>query len=192
MVRKSLALFAIVIPLVLAACGGDDDSDSTSASSDTESSTTVSAGGSGETIDFSETEFKIDPADPTAKAGNVTFNVSNDGQTVHNLEVEGNGVEEVTDDLAARRQGRPQRRSRARHVRDLLLDRQPPRAGHGGRAHRSVAARAESPADGPRTAPVTSPGWSAASAGGTQPPNARSSSIATAIATWSRSRPAAT
>jgi uncharacterized cupredoxin-like copper-binding protein len=98
-VRKSLALFAIVIPLVLAACGGDDDSSSTSASSDTESSTTVSAGGSGDTLDFSETEFKIDPADPTAKAGNVTFNVTNDGQTVHNLEVEGNGVEEVTDDL---------------------------------------------------------------------------------------------
>jgi uncharacterized cupredoxin-like copper-binding protein len=97
-VRKSLALFAIVIPLVLAACGSDDDESSTSAASDTESSTTVSTAG-GETLDFSETEFKIDPSDPTAKAGAVTFNVSNDGQTVHNLEVEGNGVEEVTDDL---------------------------------------------------------------------------------------------
>ena len=29
----------------------------------------------------------------------MTFDVTNDGQTVHNLEVEGNGVEEVTDDL---------------------------------------------------------------------------------------------
>ena len=37
------------------------------------------------------------------KAGSVTFDVTNDGATVHNLEIEGNGVEEVTDDLAARR-----------------------------------------------------------------------------------------
>ena len=29
----------------------------------------------------------------------MTFDVTNDGQTVHNLEVEGNGVEEVTDDI---------------------------------------------------------------------------------------------
>ena len=96
MLRKSLALFAIVIPLVFAACGSDDD-ESSSASSDTES-TTVSTGG-GDTIDVSETEFKIDPSDPSAKAGTVSFNVTNDGQTVHNLEVEGNGVEEVTDDI---------------------------------------------------------------------------------------------
>ena len=102
MVRKSLALFAIVIPLVFAACGSDDD-ESTSASSDTES-TTVSTGG-GDTIDVSETEFKIDPADPSAKAGTVSFNVTNDGQTVHNLEVEGNGVEESTDDLQPGDQG---------------------------------------------------------------------------------------
>jgi uncharacterized cupredoxin-like copper-binding protein len=100
--RKSLALFAIVIPLVFAACGSDDD-ESTSASSDTES-TTVSTGG-GDTIDVSETEFKIDPADPSAKAGTVSFNVTNDGQTVHNLEVEGNGVEESTDDLQPGDQG---------------------------------------------------------------------------------------
>ena len=102
MLRKSLALFAIVIPLVFAACGSDDD-ESTSASSDTES-TTVSTGG-GDTIDVSETEFKIDPADPSAKAGTVSFNVTNDGQTVHNLEVEGNGVEESTDDLQPGDQG---------------------------------------------------------------------------------------
>lgn len=101
MLRKSLALFAVVIPLVLAACGSDD-STSTSASetSSTESSTTVSSGG-GATVDISETEFKLDPSDPTVKAGAVTFDVSNDGQTTHNLEVEGNGVEEVTDDIDA-------------------------------------------------------------------------------------------
>ena len=106
MLRKSLTLFAIVIPLVLAACGDDDSSDSsTSASSDTESTTVTAGGGSGETVDISETEFKLDPSDPSTKAGNVTFQVTNDGQTVHNLEVEGNGVEETTDDLQPGDQG---------------------------------------------------------------------------------------
>ena len=100
MPRKLLALFAIVIPLVFVACG-DDDSDSTSASSDTssaETSTTVSSSGGG-AIDISETEYKLDPSDPTAEAGTVTFNLSNDGQQVHNLEVEGNGVEEESEDI---------------------------------------------------------------------------------------------
>jgi uncharacterized cupredoxin-like copper-binding protein len=107
--RKFLvALAVIAIPLFLAACG-DDDSSSTSAATpsttsseaSTESSTTASTGGGGgETVDLSETEYKIDPADSTVKAGSVTFNVTNDGATVHNVEIEGNGIEEQgTDDL---------------------------------------------------------------------------------------------
>jgi uncharacterized cupredoxin-like copper-binding protein len=101
----SLALFAIAIPLTLAACGGDDD-ETTTAASEPETTTTeeeatgsASASGPGGTVKVSETEFKLDPSDPTTKAGKVTFDVSNDGMTVHNLEVEGNGVEEVTDTL---------------------------------------------------------------------------------------------
>ena len=73
MVRKSLALFAIVIPLVLAACGGDDSTSSTSASSDTRAdrrpSVATASGGGRRDGRLSETEFKLDPADPTAKAG---------------------------------------------------------------------------------------------------------------------------
>jgi uncharacterized cupredoxin-like copper-binding protein len=104
--RKSLVLFAIVIPLVLAACGSDDSTSSTSASdtSSTESTTeasTTASGGAGGTVAISETEYKLDPSDPTVKAGSVTFDVSNDGTTTHNLEVEGDGVEEETDDLDA-------------------------------------------------------------------------------------------
>ena len=108
MLRKSLALFAIVIPLVLAACGSDDSTSSTSVSdtssteSTTEASTTASGGGgAGGTVAISETEYKLDPSDPTVKAGSVTFDVSNDGTTTHNLEIEGNGVEEESDDLDA-------------------------------------------------------------------------------------------
>jgi uncharacterized cupredoxin-like copper-binding protein len=108
--RKSLALFAVVIPLVLAACGSDDSTstsaDTSSTESTTEASTTASGGGgAGGTVDISETEYKLDPSDPTVEAGSVTFDVSNDGTTTHNLEVEGNGVEEESDDLEAGAKG---------------------------------------------------------------------------------------
>ena len=105
MVRKSLALTAVLIPLALFACGDDDDDDTETAAppetpaeeapADDEST----ASGGGETIDISETEFALDPANPTAQAGTVTFAITNDGATAHNLEVEGNGVEEVSDTI---------------------------------------------------------------------------------------------
>jgi plastocyanin len=106
-----LALVAIVIPLALAACGDDDDDDTTNAAAEettTEETTTAEetttddaaqTGGGGEELTISETEFALDPADPTVAAGEVTITATNDGATVHNLEVEGNGVEEITDDL---------------------------------------------------------------------------------------------
>ena len=105
MPRKILvALVVISVPFLLAACGDDDDTateaatpSTTAAETSAEESTTASGGG--ETVDISETEYKLDPADATVKAGTVTFNVANDGQTVHNLEVEGDGVEEETETL---------------------------------------------------------------------------------------------
>ena len=104
MLPKSLIALAVAIPLTVSACGGGDDSSSTtSAAATTESSsssTTASGGGgAGGAVDISETEYKLDPSDPTVSAGKVTINASNDGGTTHNLEIEGNGVEEVTDDL---------------------------------------------------------------------------------------------
>jgi plastocyanin len=105
--RKNLALLAIAvaIPFGLVACGGDDESDTTTAASDTstESSTTESttaSGGGGGSVDISETEFALDPADSTVGAGSVTLTATNDGSIDHNLEIEGNGIEEVTDTLA--------------------------------------------------------------------------------------------
>jgi plastocyanin len=102
-VRKSMVLIAIMIPLVLAACGDDDDDDTAAAPETTAEETTDEAAGSGdgggESLTISETEFALDPANPTVAAGEVTITAVNDGATVHNLEVEGNGVEEITDDL---------------------------------------------------------------------------------------------
>jgi uncharacterized cupredoxin-like copper-binding protein len=108
--RKSLAVIAVAVPLMFfAACGDDDDDDATTAASETTTEETTTedttaedtggASGGGETIDISETEFAIDPADPTAQAGEVTFAITNDGSAPHNLEVEGNGVEEVSDTI---------------------------------------------------------------------------------------------
>ena len=104
MVRKSLVLTAIMISLALAACGDDDDDDTSAApeaitTEETTTEDTAQTGGGGESITISETEFALDPADPTVAAGEVTITAVNDGATLHNLEVEGNGIEEITDDL---------------------------------------------------------------------------------------------
>ncbi len=104
MVRKLLVLVAVAVSLTFAACGDDDETTTAASdtSAETEATTTeASSGGGGETIDISDTEFALDPSDPTAAAGPVTINVSNDGETVHDLEVEGNGVEEVTPSIEA-------------------------------------------------------------------------------------------
>jgi plastocyanin len=103
---KTMIVLALAIPLAVAACGGDDDDETTSpAATETAEETTASGGGGG-TVDISETEFKLDPSDPTVSAGTVTFNISNDGEFVHNLEVEGNGVEEVSDDFQPGQSGK--------------------------------------------------------------------------------------
>jgi plastocyanin len=111
-IRKSLVLAAVLlaIPFAIAACGDDDDEETTPAASETtaeetttEATTAEDGGGGdtggGETISVSETEFALDPPDGNAAAGPVTIEVTNDGQTVHNLEVEGNGIAEITSDL---------------------------------------------------------------------------------------------
>lgn len=101
MPRKILvALVVISIPFLLAACGDDEDTSTEAAApSTTAAEESTAASGGGETVDLSEVEYEINPAEASVKAGSVTFNVSNDGQSVHNLEVEGNGVEEATETL---------------------------------------------------------------------------------------------
>jgi uncharacterized cupredoxin-like copper-binding protein len=97
--RLTLAVVAIAAlgGLVVAGCGGDDESSTTGTSADTGN---PGAQGSS-TVNVSETDFKLDPADPTVKAGTVSFTATNDGQVTHNLEVEGpNGEEELPSDLA--------------------------------------------------------------------------------------------
>jgi plastocyanin len=101
--RNTVIAIAIAVPLALSACGGDDEDPSSTAAATEEATTTAASdggGGGGGAVEISETEYALDPADPSVSAGEVTFEVTNDGSITHNLEVEGNGVEEEVEDIA--------------------------------------------------------------------------------------------
>jgi len=96
-----LAVLAVAASLGLAACGGDDDDGGdTAATTTAPTGATGAAGAAGETVDITMTDFEFDPSDPTVKPGEVTFDVTNDGETLHNMEVEGpSGEAELPEDL---------------------------------------------------------------------------------------------
>jgi uncharacterized cupredoxin-like copper-binding protein len=111
--RRLFALAVVAIAalggLAIAGCGDDDDSATpaaTTGASDTtttDTTTTEAQGGGGgaSTIELSETDFKLNPSDPTVQAGEVTVKATNDGQVPHNIEVEGpSGEQELESDLA--------------------------------------------------------------------------------------------
>jgi uncharacterized cupredoxin-like copper-binding protein len=87
--RRFAALFAIgaAVAVPMVGCGGSSDDNSTSNAA-TQASTTGGAAGAGATVDLTATDFKFDPSEPSVKAGNVTFNLKNDGQVTHSLEIE--------------------------------------------------------------------------------------------------------
>jgi uncharacterized cupredoxin-like copper-binding protein len=95
---RSIPLAALMAALAVAGCGSDNSSNKT-----------VSPGGSGaeagagstKALVVKETDFKLDPKNLTVKdAGTITITVKNDGQTAHALEVEGQGTEKKTGDIA--------------------------------------------------------------------------------------------
>jgi plastocyanin len=100
MFRARFPLLALaVLALAFAGCGDDDDDDGGGGGSAQSSAPT--GGGGGETVKLSETDFKITPASPSvSQPGEVTFAVTNDGNTDHALEVEGPGEEQETDTIA--------------------------------------------------------------------------------------------
>jgi uncharacterized cupredoxin-like copper-binding protein len=84
---------AIAVPVV--GCGGSSDDDTTSNAATQASTTASGGGGAGGSVDLTATDFKFDPSDPTVKSGEVTFNLKNDGQTQHSLEIEDVNGEDV-------------------------------------------------------------------------------------------------
>jgi uncharacterized cupredoxin-like copper-binding protein len=98
---SAVAVLAVAASLGVAACGGDDDDDDESAATTEPTATTGAAeAGGGETVKMSAIDFEFDPSDPTVNPGEVTFEVTNDGEAPHNLEVEGpSGESELPEDL---------------------------------------------------------------------------------------------
>lgn len=79
------AVLALLLVVPFGGCGGDDGGNGGSGQT---------SEGPAETIDVSLTDFKISPANPRVESGaQVEFRVRNDGETVHDLEVEAPGGE---------------------------------------------------------------------------------------------------
>lgn len=90
--------------LPLAGCGDDDGKGggpyggggTQSAGAGKDGGTATTGGG----VTITETEFALDPANPTVAPGQVTFEAVNDGETEHALEVEGPSGEKETHPIA--------------------------------------------------------------------------------------------
>ena len=79
--------------LALAGCGGGGSSES----ADTNAG---SASAPQQTVTISEKEFSLTPSSANVgRAGTVSFDVKNDGQIAHALEIEGKGVEHETEEI---------------------------------------------------------------------------------------------
>jgi plastocyanin len=102
MTRRLLLLVLTVLALVVAvaACGGDDDDDEAQEPAATTEDT--GGGGGGETIMLVADpggDLSFDQTELTAAAGEVTIELMNESGIPHNVEVEGNGVEEVSETI---------------------------------------------------------------------------------------------
>lgn len=97
-VKLSLASVGAVLAAVAIAGCGDDDNETTPVAG------TPSAGA--QAVNVSETEYELDPSDPTVQAGAVSFKVTNEGSVDHNLEIEGpEGEQELDQDLGPGKSG---------------------------------------------------------------------------------------
>ena len=102
MTRRFLLLLLTVFALVVAvaACGGDDDEAEEPAAEET--TTEDTGGGGGETIMLAADpggDLAFDQTELHAAAGEVTIELTNESGIPHNVEVEGNGVEEVSETI---------------------------------------------------------------------------------------------
>ena len=102
MTRRLFPLLLAVLALTVgvAACGGDDDDSTEPAAGDT-ATHEGTAGGTHLTLTADPSgALSFDTTELTAAAGEVTIELVNDSGMPHNVEVEGNGVEEVSDTIS--------------------------------------------------------------------------------------------
>jgi plastocyanin len=99
MTRRVLVLLLAVLAVALgvAACGGGDDEEAEEpAAGETD------GGGGGTTLELAADPggaLEFDTSELTAPAGEVAIHLTNESSLPHNVEVEGNGVEEVSETI---------------------------------------------------------------------------------------------
>lgn len=78
-------LGSIILVVALAACSGTGSNSATSTA--TSAASGAGGGGGGTTVNITETEFKIEADTTSAPAGQVTFNIKNNGTIAHEFVV---------------------------------------------------------------------------------------------------------
>jgi uncharacterized cupredoxin-like copper-binding protein len=96
---RRLAVILAGMVLAVASCGGDDEGSAATTQSPATSAAT-GGDGAGTVIDVDEKDFTIELSTMEFTPGTYTFVATNNGQTTHALEIEGQGVEEETEDIA--------------------------------------------------------------------------------------------
>ena len=96
---KIVCALLAALALGLAGCGEDSDEGSSTGTGTQEEAAQPDAAPS-QTVELTETEFKIRPAGVKLdEPGVVAFRVQNDGKVVHALEVESDDLEEETEQI---------------------------------------------------------------------------------------------
>lgn len=105
MTRRVLFLISaalLVLSLGLAACGGDDDEGAGAATTEETATGGGGGGGGGTTLALAADPsgaLSFDKTSLEAPAGDVTIDLTNESSTPHNVEIEGMGVQEVSDTI---------------------------------------------------------------------------------------------
>jgi plastocyanin len=97
-----LLMTALALVVAVAACGGDDDEGAEEPTTEETTTGGGGGGGGGTTIALAADPggaLAFDKTELTAAAGEVTIELTNDSGLPHNVEVEGNGVEEVSETI---------------------------------------------------------------------------------------------
>lgn len=96
---RRLAVILAGMVLAVASCG--DDGEGSAATTQSPATSAATGGdGAGTVIDVDEKDFTIELSTMELTPGPYTFVATNNGQTTHALEIEGQGVEEETEDIA--------------------------------------------------------------------------------------------
>lgn len=104
MTRLFLLLLAILaLSVGVAACGGDDDDSATEPAAEDATTHEDAMEGDGTHLTLTadpDGGLSFDQTELTVAAGEVTIEFVNDSGIPHNVEVEGNGVEEVSETIS--------------------------------------------------------------------------------------------